>query len=114
MKGRPFGVASSFHQEERPMTKHKYVGLDVHQATTSIAVLDSNGKLLSQSTVQTSAQEIRDFISGLSGTIHLTFEEGTQAAWLYDLIKPLVAELIVCDPRRERLFATCLVRGRVF
>jgi len=32
------------------MTKHKYVGLDVHQATTSIAVLDSKGKLLSQST----------------------------------------------------------------
>ena len=82
------------------MTKHKYVGLDVHQATTSIAVHDSNGKLVSQSTIQTSSQEIRDFIGGLSGTIHLTFEEGTQAAWLYDLVKPLVAELIVCDPRQ--------------
>ena len=44
------------------MTKHKYVGLDVHQAITSIAVLDSNGKLLSQSTIRTSSQEIRDFI----------------------------------------------------
>ena len=44
------------------MTKHKYVGLDVHQATTSIAVLDSNGKLLSQSTIQTSSQEICNFI----------------------------------------------------
>src|SRR4029079_17929577 len=82
-------------------TKHKYVGLDVHQATTSIAVLDPNGKLLMQSTVQTSSQEICDFIAGLSGTIHLTFEEGTQAAWLYDLIKPLIAELIVCDPRKN-------------
>lgn len=85
------------------MTKHKYVGLDVHQATTSVAVLDPNGKLLSQSTIQTSAPQIRDFISGLSGTIHLTFEEGTQAVWLYDLIKPLVAELIVCDPRQNHL-----------
>ena len=83
------------------MTKPKYVGLDVHQATTTIAVLDSTGKLLGQSTIQTSSQEIRDSIGGLSGTIHLTFEEGTQAAWLYDLIKPLVAELIVCDPRQN-------------
>jgi len=83
------------------MTTHKYVGLDVHQATTSIAVLDSNGKLLSQSTIQTSAPQIRDFIGGLSGAVHLTFEEGTQAVWLYDLIKPLVAELIVCDPRQN-------------
>ena len=49
------------------MTKHKYVGLDVHQATTSIAVLDLNGKLLSQSTVQTSSQEICDSIGGFSG-----------------------------------------------
>src|SRR2546425_12947095 len=78
------------------MTKHKYVGLDVHQATTSIAVLDSNGKLLSQSTIQTSSREICNFIRALSGTVHLTFEEGTQAVWLYDLIKPLVAESIVC------------------
>ena len=83
------------------MARDKYVGLDVHQATTSIAVHDSAGKLLSQSTIQTSSREIRDFIGGLSGTIHLTFEEGTQAAWLYDLIKPLVAELIVCDPRQN-------------
>jgi len=83
------------------MTKHKYVGLDVHQATTSTAVLDSNGKLLMQSTIQTSCQETRDFISRLSGTIHLTFEEGTQAAWLYVLIKPLIAEMIVCDPRQN-------------
>src|SRR6266568_2015277 len=85
------------------MTKHKYVGLDVHQATTSIAVLDSNGKLLSQSTIQTSSQEICNFIRALSGTVHLTFEEGTQAVWLYDLIKPLVAELVVCDPRQNHV-----------
>jgi len=30
-------------------------------------------------------------------------EEGTWAAWLYDLIKPHVAELVVCNPRRNAL-----------
>jgi transposase len=33
----------------------------------------------------------------------VTFEEGTWAAWLYDLIKPHVSELVVCNPRRNAL-----------
>ena len=32
-----------------------------------------------------------------------TFEEGTTAAWLYDLIKPSVAEVVVFDPRKNAL-----------
>jgi hypothetical protein len=28
-------------------------------------------------------------------------EEGTWAAWLYDLLKPHVDKLVVCDPRRN-------------
>ncbi len=35
--------------------------------------------------------------------MHVTFEEGTQAAWLYEVIRPMVAEVIVCDPRRNKL-----------
>jgi len=55
------------------MTNDKYVGLDVHQASTSIVVLDCNGKTISESVVRTRADAIRDFISGLSGTINVTF-----------------------------------------
>ena len=36
-------------------------------------------------------------------SLHVTFEEGTQAAWLYEVIRPMVAEVIVCDPRRNKL-----------
>ncbi len=28
-------------------------------------------------------------------------EEGTSAAWLYDLLKPHVTKLLVCDPRKN-------------
>ena len=35
--------------------------------------------------------------------MQVTFEEGTWAAWLYDLLKPYVAKLVVCDPRRNAL-----------
>ena len=33
----------------------------------------------------------------------MTFEEGTWAAWLYDLLKPHVTELVVCDPGKNAL-----------
>src|SRR6266567_8208092 len=37
----------------------------------------------------------------LRGTLSLTFEEGTSAAWLYDLLKPHVSDLVV-NPLNRR------------
>ena len=84
---------------------HKYVGLDVHQSSTVAAVHDEQGKSVMESILATEAEAIRDFLKGLRGTIHVTFEEGTQAAWLYEIVKPVVAEVIVCNPRRNKLLA---------
>lgn len=83
------------------MTDIKYVAFDVHQATISAAVLNLGGKLITRAVFQTEASAIRDFLCGLSGNIHLTFEEGTQAQWLFDLTRPLVSEVIVCNPREN-------------
>ncbi len=44
-----------------------------------------------------------DFLQGLRGTLHLTFEEGTHSAWLYDLLVRRVAKLVVCNPRKNAL-----------
>jgi transposase len=33
--------------------------------------------------------------------LQITFEEGTWAPWLYDLLKPPVWKLVVCDPRKN-------------
>ena len=81
----------------------KYVAMDVHKASVVIGVRNAAGKMISRATVETKAQTLKDYVRGLSGTIYLTFEEGTQSAWLYDLIRPMVAECIVCDPRRNKL-----------
>jgi len=85
------------------MESVKYVGLDVHQSTVSVAVLDEDGKLLMHSVLATNAAAILDFVRGLRGTLHLTFEEGTHSAWLYDLLAPRVARVVVCDPRQNAL-----------
>lgn len=84
------------------MTK-KYVALDVHKASIVIGVRDETGALISEAVMQTKAETVLGFVKSLSGEIQLTFEEGTQAAWLYDLLRPHVASCIVCDPRKNKL-----------
>ena len=66
------------------MNDAKYIGLDVHQATISASVLDSTGKLIMESILETTAETILQFLRGLRGSLHVTFEEGTCAVWLHD------------------------------
>src|SRR6266571_8553428 len=66
------------------VNSEKYIGLDVHQATISVAVMDSKGKVVMESILETKAATILEFFAGLRGTLLVTFEEGTWAAWLYD------------------------------
>ena len=40
------------------MTVEKYIGLDVHQATISVAVMDSKGKVVMESILETKATTI--------------------------------------------------------
>ena len=85
------------------MNSEKYIGLDVHQATICVAVMDPKGKVVMESILETKAATILEFFAGLRGTLSVTFEEGTWAAWLYDLLKPRVANLVVCNPRKIAL-----------
>jgi hypothetical protein len=85
------------------MDSVKYIGMDVHKEAISIAVLNSPGKLVMESIIEAKASTILQFIQGLSGSLHVTFEEGTWTAWLYDLLKPHVTEIVVCNPRRNAL-----------
>ena len=85
------------------MDSTKYIGLDVHKETISIAVLNSSGKLVMETIIETKASMLVQFVQGLRGSLHVTFEEGTWAAWLYDLLKPQVTKIVVCDPRRNAL-----------
>jgi hypothetical protein len=64
------------------MDKIKYIGLDVHRDTISAAVLNESGRLVQQSVLMTRAAAILDFIGGVRGSLHVTFEEGTHSAWL--------------------------------
>jgi transposase len=83
------------------MDSAKYIGLDVHKESISIAVLNAAGKIVMECVIETKAITLLQFLRGLRGDLHVTFEEGTWAAWLYDLLKPHVTRIVVCDPRKN-------------
>ena len=70
------------------MSQEKYIGMDVHQATISVAIMDGHGKLIMECLLETEAGTVVEFIRGLQGNLWLTFEEGTSAAWLHDQFCP--------------------------
>ncbi len=85
------------------MNQAKYIGMDVHQSTTVVAVLNAAGRVVWETIVATQAGPIIDLLESLSGSLHVTFEETTQAGWLCDVVRGYVNEVIVCDPRRNKL-----------
>jgi len=85
------------------MNDAKYIGLDFHQATITVVVLDSTGHLVTESIIETKTATILQLIHAWSGSLYVTFEEGTCAAWLHDLVQPHVTKVVVCDPRKNAL-----------
>ena len=80
-----------------------YVGMDVHRASIVIVVLNGGGKIVMQMVVETGAERVRGVLKQLRGKVYVTFEEGTQANWLHDIVRPLVTAVVVCDPRHNKL-----------
>jgi hypothetical protein len=48
------------------MNSVRYIGMDVHRDTISVAVLDEQGRLMMQSVLATRAAAILDFIHGVA------------------------------------------------
>ena len=64
--------------------------------------MNGAGKIGMECVIEIKASMIVQFIEGLRGDLQVTFEEGTSAAWLYDLLKP--HEMCI----RDRIWDACL------
>jgi hypothetical protein len=61
------------------MDSKKYIGMDVHKESISIAVMNGAGKFVMECVIETKANMILQFFDGLRGDLQVTFEEGTSA-----------------------------------
>ena len=75
--------------------------MDVHTESTSISVRNSIGKIVMECVIETKASTLLQFLDGLRGDVRVVFEEGTWATWLYDLLKPHVRKVLVCNTRKN-------------
>jgi len=80
----------------------RYVGLDAHAQTCTLAVMGPTGKRLTSSVVETNGQALVEAIRSIPGRVHLCLEEGTQSAWLYEILEPQVAEITVTVPEKSK------------
>jgi len=80
----------------------RFIGLDVHMTSCTVAVVSASGKRLRDFPVETHGETLIDAVKGVAGKRHLVLEEGTQSAWLYDLLRPHVDERVVTSVRGSR------------
>ncbi len=84
----------------------KYIGMNVHKEAVVITVLNSGGKLVMESIVETKASSILQFIDGLRGELQVTWEEGLGGLALRSAATPSGASAGL------RSAAQCLIEGR--
>jgi hypothetical protein len=78
-----------------------YVALDVHQATTVAAVREDSSRVIARSIMPMEAPAIIEFFRGMRGSIHVTFEEGTQAQWLHELLASVLDRVILISNKAK-------------
>jgi len=73
----------------------RYVGVDAHAASCTLAVVGASGKRIKSIVVETNGRALVEAVKGIGGQLHICLEEGTQSAWLYELLEPHAAEVVV-------------------
>lgn len=79
----------------------RYIGLDAHSQTCTVAVMGPSGKRLREKLLETNAKLLVDFIRDVPRPRHLCMEEGALSEWLYEVIEPHVDELVVVQPAKR-------------
>ena len=73
----------------------RYIGLDVHASSCTLAVVGPSGKRLGTQVVETNARALIEVLRGIPKRRHLCMEEGTLSGWLHEVLEPHVEELVV-------------------
>lgn len=89
----------------------RYIGLDAHTSSCTVAVIGQSGKRLHSQPVETNAQALIEVIRAVPKDRHLCLEEGPHSNWLYEVLSPHVQEIVVAlvnesrGPKNDKLDA---------
>lgn len=84
----------------------RYVGLDVHKHLVVACIINQQGKVLSRHCLACSRESLEDFaIKHLCDEDKIVLETTANTWQIVDILKPLVAEVLVSNPLKTRVIA---------
>ena len=89
----------------------RYMGLDAHTSSCTVATIGPSGKRLQSHVVETNAKALIEVIRAVPKDRHLCLEEGPHSNWLYEVLAPHVQEIVVAlvnesrGPKNDKLDA---------
>lgn len=87
------------------MKPRHFMAIDAHCQFCELVAMTEKGRVLRRERCPTTIPALAGAIEHVPRPRFLTFEEGQLADWLYRNLVGHVDELIVCEPRRNRLIA---------
>jgi transposase len=90
---------------EAPMKRVYFIGLDTHGQFCDMTAITQDGQLVQRGQCKTTIPAILNLLEQVPQPRRLAIEEGPLADWLWRNLRTAVAEMVVCEPRRNRLIA---------
>lgn len=87
------------------MKRCHFIGLDTHGQFCVMAAVDPQGQVIERGRCDTNIPALVELLEQVPRPRHLVIEEGPLADWLWRNLRTEVDEMIVCEPRRNRLIA---------
>jgi len=82
-----------------------YCALDLHHKHTVFEAQSAQGGVVLHRDMPTERGQLITALKAVPGPKGVVLEEGPMADWAMRVMKPFATEVIVCDPRRNRLIA---------
>jgi transposase len=86
-------------------TEPIYAALDLHSARSVLGSMEQDGTWRGWRRFPTAPEELERAVRQLGSDVRLTLEASALTRWALGLLRPLVAQVVVCEPRHNRLIA---------
>jgi len=84
-----------------------FAALDLHKAHSVLGSMTASGEFLGTARFPTREEFlVRHVLELPSRAVHLTMEAGPMARWAAGVLRPHCREVVVCEPRENRLIST--------
>jgi len=80
----------------------RFIGLDAHVSSCTLAVVGPSGRKIRTDVVETSARALIAYVRMIGASSRVCLEEGTLSDWLYEVLSPHVAEVVVMGQNQRR------------